>query len=185
MRPIVPIAVALLPSISSLLGDSPSPPDPCRRTRNLLRCRPRLGPREQDNIRGPRSRPRGGGGGVSGPATRSSGTGSAAQNVLRASLPRAVLLELPVERLPAHPEHAGGERLVAADRLHHAQDVSPFDLLERRQLRRVVARHEHVRAAEAADLLGKILDADRVPARERDGPLDAVLELADVPGPDV
>src|SRR5690242_18426915 len=63
-RLIVPIAVTLLPRISSLLRRLSSPTEPCRRTRNLLRCRARLSPREQDNIRRPRSRPTGGDWGV-------------------------------------------------------------------------------------------------------------------------
>src|SRR5437867_10585776 len=96
-----------------------------------------------------------------------------------------VVLELAVERLAAEPEHPPGERLAPADRLHHAQDVAALDLLERRELGRIVARDEHVRALEAADLLREIVEADRLVPREGDRPLDAVLELAHVAGPDV
>src|SRR6266478_5202255 len=96
-----------------------------------------------------------------------------------------VLLELAVERLAADPEHPRGERLAPADRLHHTQDVAALDLLERRELGRIVARDEHVRALEAADLLREIVEADRLVPREGDRPLDAVLELAHVAGPDV
>src|SRR6266478_5535174 len=81
-----------------------------------------------------------------------------------------VLLELPVERLAADPEHPRGERLAPADRLHHTQDVAALDLLERRELGRIVARDQHVRALEAADLLREIVEADRLVPREGDRP---------------
>src|SRR5712692_10328194 len=42
-----------------------------------------------------------------------------------------VAVELAVERLAVEAEHLRRPRPVPADRLHHAQDVAPLDLLER------------------------------------------------------
>ena len=63
-----------------------------------------------------------------------------------------VALELAVQRLAIEAEDARRERLVAADRLEHAQDVAALDLVERRQLAGIVAGDDDVRALVVADL---------------------------------
>src|SRR5438876_11232684 len=96
-----------------------------------------------------------------------------------------VAVELAVERLAVEAEHLRRPRPVPADRLHHAQDVAPLDLLERDQLLRIVARDHHVRAAVVADALGQIVHPDALAGGQRHRALHAVLELADVPRPGV
>src|SRR5262245_57009775 len=59
-------------------------------------------------------------------------------------LAELVLLELAVERFPVEPENLRRFGLVALDGLEHAQHVPAFDFLERDELGRIVARHEHV-----------------------------------------
>src|SRR5262249_20165409 len=67
--------------------------------------------------------------------------------------PRPPALELAVERLAVEAEGPRSERLVAAERLQHAQDVAPLDFFQGRQLRRVLARQHDVRAAVGADTI--------------------------------
>src|SRR5882724_4891895 len=96
-----------------------------------------------------------------------------------------VAVELAVERLAVEAEHLRRPRPVPADRLHHAQDVAPLDLLERDQLLGIVACDHHVRAAVVADALGQIVHPDALAGGQRHRALHAVLELADVPRPGV
>src|SRR5438445_615160 len=96
-----------------------------------------------------------------------------------------VAVELAVERLAIEAEHLRRPRPVPADRLHHAQDVAPLDLLERDQLLGIAARDHHVRAAVVADALGQIVHPDALAGGQRHRALHAVLQLADVPRPGV
>src|SRR5439155_13151625 len=51
-----------------------------------------------------------------------------------------IAVELAVERLAVEAEDLCGPRPVPADRLDHAQDVAPLDLLQRDQLLGIVPR---------------------------------------------
>src|SRR5213076_1741465 len=85
-----------------------------------------------------------------------------------------IAVELAVERLAV--EDLCGPRPVPADRLHHAQDVAPLDLLQRDQLLGVVARDHHVRGAVGADALRQVVHPDALAGGQRHRALHAVLQ---------
>src|SRR5438552_14771456 len=62
-----------------------------------------------------------------------------------------IAVELAVERLAVEAEDLCCPRPVPTDRLDHAQDVAPLDLLQRDQLLGIVACDHHVRGAVGAD----------------------------------
>src|SRR5512147_2698726 len=82
-----------------------------------------------------------------------------------------------LQRASFDAEDARRPRDVAAGLLQHVGKVAPFDLFESR-------RALEERGIERAAKLGReILRGQYLAARQRDGALDAMLELADVPGP--
>src|SRR5512140_3489776 len=106
----------------------------------------------------------------------------AAQPVRRAR-GKGVPAELAVERRPVEAEHPRGLSLVPVDGVEDAQDVPAFELVERHQLARNVRRDAHVAPGTRAYLLRELVGLDLLAARQGDGVLDAVLELAHVSGP--
>src|SRR6267378_6721274 len=90
----------------------------------------------------------------------------------------AVSLRQAIERAPVNAEQLGGELLVPARLAQHAMDM---------------ARHDSTKAERRAGSVGgrrrpdtlrrQILGTDDRARRQRDGALDGVLQLPDVPGP--
>src|SRR5258706_11490738 len=58
---------------------------------------------------------------------------------LTALLDRAITFELAIERPAIESEDLGRERLVAADGLKNAEDVTPLHFFHREELRRILA----------------------------------------------
>ena len=72
---------------------------------------------------------------------------------------------------------------MSAHRFHHLQDVAPLELFERAELRWIIAAEQDLRATVRPHGLGQIVDPDPLVEGQRDRPLDAVLQLANVPRP--
>src|SRR5262245_49151411 len=99
------------------------------------------------------------------------------------SLGDAVLAHLRIERRAAEAEHGGGGLLVPARGLERLDDRGALDLLERAR-GDVGRRHARLHLAVVLlERLRKVRDRDRAGARDEDGPLERVLELAHVARP--
>ena len=100
----------------------------------------------------------------------------------RLLLDRADVLQLAIEIALADAQDGGRLLAMAAALVEHALDVAPLDLLERRHLlgipvvlERGLEPHAH----------RKVLGLDRAAIGQNERPLDHVLQLADVPRPQV
>src|SRR5207245_2391259 len=97
----------------------------------------------------------------------------------------AVSLELVAEGLAVEAKHLRSDRFVTAHRLHHAENVTALDLLQRHERRGIVDLDPDARAMLASQLLRQIVEGDQLGAGDGNRALHAVLELPYVACPGV
>src|SRR6185295_16110755 len=105
--------------------------------------------------------------------------GALAQRPLCAE--QTVALELAIQRRGPDPELFGGLRLVPSVQVQRPDDVLLLDLVERSHR---AADRDRLHGG-LADLLWQILELDAAAARQRNGALHGLLQLAHVAGPAV
>src|SRR5207247_8877693 len=105
---------------------------------------------------------------------------SATVGPARGPVPRTLPLKLAGKRLSIDAQQLRRTALVPADSLEDPEDVTPIDLLERRQVAGLAGGEGGTLATPGTGVLRQVLYANLLAHGERHRPLDTGLQLADV-----